>query len=324
VSLAAVTVCSGGLRVVQRGAERATDRGNGAIGAGGANRAGVANMAERADLRVGTVAAVTLPAGPAVEAHRSDGVLWRRHWPRPDRLVIDFVDVALVKVDYARGIVTFDRRLPDETEQHLLFDHVLPLVLAHRGALVLHGAVVSLAGRGAVLVGSSGAGKSTLTAYAWQHGWTVGGDDAAVLHATRPPTVEPTYATVRLTPTSTELLGIVPDSLATVVGKLRLAGDGERAFRQDRVELALVAVVEPAPAGEPARFERLGGIDAHAELFGSTFHAELSGQRLLPAVVHDLATIVETTEVGRLFIPRGLDGLATAEHVVRSRLEGPR
>jgi hypothetical protein len=324
VSLAAVTVCSGGLRVFQRGADRTTDRGDGAVEPPGANRSGVVDMAERADLTVGNVAAVTPPAGPPVEAHRSDGVTWRRHWAGPDRLVIDFVDVALVEVDHARGIVTFDRRLPDEAEQHLLFDHVLPLVLAHGGALVLHGAVVSLAGRGAVLVGSSGAGKSTLTAYAWQHGWTVGGDDGAVLHATRPPTVEPTYATVRLTPTSAELLGIVPDPLATVVGKLRLAGDGERTFRQDCVELGLVAVVEPAPAGETARFERLGGVAAHAELFGSTFHAELSGQRLLPAVVHDLATIVETTEVGRLFVPRGLHGPAQAEHVLRSGLGSPR
>jgi hypothetical protein len=266
---------------------------------------------------------VTPPAGPSVEAQRSDGVTWRRHWSCPDRLVIDFVDVALVEVDLPRGIVTFDRRLPDGVEQHLLFDHVLPLVLAHGGALVLHGAVVSLAGLGAVLVGSSGAGKSTLTAYAWQHGWTVGGDDGAVLHATRPPTVEPTYPTVRLTPTSADLLGIVPHALVNVVGKLRLVGDGERVFRQDPVKLGLVAVIEPAPAGEPARFERLGGVEAHAELFGSTFHAELSGQRVLPAVVHDLATIVETTDVGRLFVPRGLHGLAAAEHLVRSRLEDP-
>ena len=45
--------------------------------------------------------------------------------------------------------------------------------------MVLHGAVVSRDGAGAVLIGATGAGKSTLTAYAWQAGWTVGGDDGA-------------------------------------------------------------------------------------------------------------------------------------------------
>jgi hypothetical protein len=59
-----------------------------------------------------------------------------------------------------------------------------------------------------------------------------------------------------------------------------------------------------------------------AELFGSTFHAELPGHRLLPAVVGDLATIVEATVVGRLSVPRGVDGLAAAERVLQSQLGG--
>lgn len=301
MSLEAVTVCSGGLRIAQRGATPPDDA---------------------AELRVGAVATVTPPPDPPVEARRSDEAVWRRHWPGADRLVIEFVGLALVEVDHARGIVTFDRPLPADTEQHLLFDHVLPLILAHRGALVVHGAIVSRAGRGAVLVGSSGAGKSTLATFAWQREWTVGGDDGAVLRATRPPAAEPTYATVRLPPASAELLGIVAEPGSTVVGKLRLSDDGARPFRQDAVELALVAVLQPVAAGEVARFERLGGIDAHAELFGSTFHAELSGHRLLPAVVGDLATIVEATVVGRLSVPRGVDGLAAAERVLRSQLGG--
>jgi hypothetical protein len=303
VALEAVTVCSGGLRVAQRGADPPADG---------------------AELRVGAVAAVAPPAGASIDARRGDGVVWRRHWPEPARLVIEFVDRVTVEVDHTRGLVTFDRPLDAETEQHLLFDHVLPLVLAHRGALVVHGAVISRGGRGAVLVGSSGAGKSTLAAFAWQRGWTVGGDDGAVLRATRPPTVEPTYATVRLSPASAELLGIAADPLPTVVGKLRLSGCGAGAFRQEEVELALIVVVEPVPAGEAARFDRLGGIDAHAELFGSTFHAELSGSRLLPAVVDDLATLIESTVVGRLFVPRGRDGLAAAERWLRSGLEEDR
>lgn len=249
--------------------------------------------------------------------------MWRRHWSELDRLVIEFVDLAVVEVDDPSGMVTFDRQLPAEMEQHLLFDHVLPLVMARRGALVLHGGVISRARKGAVLVGATGAGKSTLTAFAWQHGWTVGGDDGAVVHATDPPTVEPTYATVRLTPASADLLGIDPRMSAAVIGKMRIAGEGSRAFSQECVELRVIAIIEPAGAGEEARFEPLHGIDAHARLFGSTFHADLSRDRLLPKVIDRLASVVETSTVGRLTVPRGRGGLAAAERLLRGALEGP-
>lgn len=296
MALGEVVVCSGGLRVAQRGVRTP-------VGVPG--------------LQVVGISIVTPPDSPAVEARRSDEVVWRRHWLDGNRLVIEFVDVALVQVDDT-GEVIFDRVLPTEMEQHLLFDHVLPLVLARDGALVLHGGVISRAGEGAVLVGSPGAGKSTFAAFAWQHGWTVGGDDGSVLFATDPPGVEPTYATLRLTPASAELLGVDPTTTSAVVGKMRVAGEGSRAFRQERVALRTIAIIEPVGDGEDARFERLRGIDAHAELFGSTFHAELSGDRLLPAIVDDLASIVERTTVGRLAMPRGLDGLAAAERLLRA------
>ncbi len=301
MALEGVVRCAGGLRVAQRGAELPL-------------RAPV--------LRVGSIAPVSPPESPPVEARRSDNVVWRRHWLEEDRLVIEFVNLVLVEVDEASGTVVFDRGLPDEMEQHLLFDHVLALVLARRGQLVLHGGVISRNGRGAVLIGTSGAGKSTLTAFAWQQGWTVGGDDGAVLFATNPPVVEPTYATVRLTPMSAHLLGMEPHPNSAVVGKFRIAGAGRRAFRQERVELHLIAMVEPASTRHVARFERLDAIEAHARLFGSTFHAELSGKRLLPAIVEDLASIVETTTVGRLTVPFGLDGLAAAEGLLRAHLDG--
>ncbi|MDQ3569703.1 MAG: hypothetical protein M3396_03605 [Actinomycetota bacterium] len=256
---------------------------------------------------------VSPPDGLPVEARRSDNVVWRRHWLQEGRLVIEFVGLALVEVHETSGTVIFDRELPADMEEHLLFDHVLPLVLARRGRLVVHGGVISQKGKGAVLIGSSGAGKSTLTAFAWQRGWTVGGDDGAVLYATNPPMVEPTYATVRLSPVSADLLGIDPEATSAVVGKMRISGEGDGAFRQERVELRVIAMIEPVAAGEVARFERLDGVNAHARLFGSTFHAELSGVSLLPNTIEGLASIIESTIVGRLTVPRDLAGLAAAE-----------
>lgn len=272
-------------------------------------------------LRVGDVLAVSLPDAPAVISQRGDGVVWRRHWSEHDRLVIEFVDLAVVEVAGSDGIVTFDRPLPDDMEEHLLFDHVLPLVMARSGAVVLHGGVISRDRSGAVLVGATGAGKSTLTAFAWQNGWTVGGDDGAVIQASDPPTVEPTYATVRLNPGSAELLGIDPSRSSPVVGKLRIAGEGKHAFSQEPVELKLIAIVEPTDAAGEATFTPMDGPDAHARLFGSTFHADLSQDRLLPNVLDDLASIVENCTVGRIMVPRGRPGLVAAEQVLRSTLE---
>jgi hypothetical protein len=288
-----VVPCSGGLLVAPRGAT------------------GPAVPA----LRVGSVGTVRPPPSAPVEVRRNDDHVWRRHWLDGDRLVIDFVDVAFVEVD--RDTVTFDRSLAPEMEEHLLLDHVLPLVLARDGQLVVHGGVIGRGGQGAVLVGATGAGKSTLTAFAWQRGWTVGGDDGAVLFTTDPPTAEPTYATLRLTPATTDLLGIDPAVCSEVVGKVRVHGHGREAFHQGPVELRAIAIIEPVAAGE-ARFEPLAGADAHARLFGSTFHAELSRNDRLPATLEGLAAIVETTTVGLLLVPRGLDGLASAELLLRA------
>lgn len=301
MALESVVLCAGGVQVAQRGAERPRDT---------------------LSLWVGPTTTVPPSIGVPVEARRIDGVVWRRHWSEPVRLVIDFVDLVRVAVDDTTGSVVFDRELYGEMEQHLLLDHVLPLVLARRGRLVLHGAVISRHGNGVVLMGASGSGKSTLTAFAWQQGWTVGGDDGAVLSVTDPPTAEPTYATVRLTPASLDLLGIDPVTSSAVAGKMRLGDTALRRFHPGSVELSLIVSLEPAAPGESSALEPLDSAEAHARLFGSTFHAELSGTRLLPSVVDDLASVVETTTVARLIVGRGVEGLASAESLLRGHLDG--
>jgi hypothetical protein len=256
-----------------------------------------------------------------VEARRQDAWIWRRHWIEGDRLVVEFVDLTLVEVDQSSGSVVFDRELPPEMEQHLLLDHVLPLVLASRGAVVLHGAVISRSGAGAVLIGATGAGKSTLTAFAWQRGWTVGGDDGAVVLDTVPPTVEATYSTVRLTPTSADLLAIDRTATSPVVGKMRIE-DADGSFSGAPVELRLIATITPAPSGEAASLRTLDGVDAHVDLFRSTFHAALTGGGLLEGAVDRLGAIVDRTTVARLTVPRGVEGLVAAERLLRASVDG--
>lgn len=278
-----------------------------------------ARAGDPADLRVGAVAHVVLPESAPLAALGPGGVLWRRHWDESDRLVIEFIDTAVVEVD-EHGLITFDRELTPEVEQHLLLDHVLPLVLARAGHLVLHGALISLGGAGVALVGSSGAGKSTLTAFAWQRGWTVGGDDGVVVQGS-PPTAEPTYPTIRLSASSMQLLEIDPLDAEPIVGKFRIDGSGPSGFDDGQVDLALIVVLEPVGAGASARFEPMNGMLAHAELFGSTFHADLATRRLLPAVVDELADVIDTTRVGRLAVPRDAGGLDSSELLLRRMIE---
>jgi hypothetical protein len=290
-----VVLCAGGLRIAERSAAPES----------------------RADLSVAAVRAIARPQGPPFESRLSDGFVWRRHWADGGRLVVEIVDIAVVEVDDATATITVDRVLDPEMEQHLIFDHVLPLVLARSGAIVLHGAVISRGGRGIALMGKTGAGKSTLTAYAWQQGWTIGGDDGAVLHPDGP-LVEPTYSTVRLTEAAARLIGVDPSSCSPIVGKLRLPASSDGDFDGAPVELIAIVAVEPAGEGGAAAFERLDAIDAHARLFAGCFHADFSGEARLPALMTGLASVVEEALVGRLTVPRGLEGLAEAERSLTS------
>ena len=297
-ALSDVVTAAGGLRVAQRGAA-ATDE---------------------ADLRVVDVAPVALPGESPDEAHAPrNGVLWRRLWMLPDRLVIDFVDRVVVEVRDADGAIVFDRVLPRDEEQHLLLDQVLPVLLARRGDIVLHSGVLTRGDRAVMLIGQSGAGKSTLTAYAGRQGWTIGGDDCAVVRPGTPVMVEPTYPTVRLTRDAAHLLGLPAHVGSKVANKRRLDDDGHR-FRREPARLALIARIEPVAAGKPACFTTLRGAEAHTALLTSTIHADVRGGPLFRQVLVGLIDVVERVTVGRLCVPRGREGLADAERVLREGL----
>jgi hypothetical protein len=294
-ALSDVVTAAGGLRVAQRGAA----------------------AADEADLRVVDFAPVAIPDGAPDEAFGPDkGTVWRRLWMLPDRLVVEFVGRVVVEVRDCDGSIVFDRAIPPDQEQHLLLDQVLPLVFARRGDIVLHSGVLTRGGRAVMLIGQSGAGKSTLTAYAGQQGWIIGGDDCAVVRPTTPVMVEPTYPTVRLTRHATELLGLPTDVGSKVANKRRLSDEGQR-YRQEPATLAMIARIEPVPAGVPASFTKLRGAEAHTALLTSTIHADVKGGPLFRQVMTGLIDVVERVTVGRLCVPRGRDGLADAERVLR-------
>jgi len=103
-----------------------------------------------------------------------------------------------------------------ETVDHLVWDQVLPPVLAHDGALVLLGGGVEVDGGAIAIVAPSGHGKSTLSASLHGAGRTLLGDDALIVDTgqTRP-TIRAVYPSLRL----------LPDVHAAILGRLSLQGE---------------------------------------------------------------------------------------------------
>ena len=120
---------------------------------------------------------------------------------------------------------------------------------------------------------------------------------------------------------SLQMLDIDPAPSAPIAGKIRITSHGTDGFRPEPVELRVIAILVPAPSGADATFEAIDGVDAHAELFGSTFHVDLTMPNIAKTV-DDLGSIVDTTTVGRLTVPRGLAGLSAAERLLASAVVG--
>ncbi len=97
---------------------------------------------------------------------------------------------------------------------HLLYDHVIPRVIAATGMLVLHGSAVEIGGRIAIFIGETGAGKSTLSASLHAKGHRLLGDDAVVVTQKAGQYLgEAVYPSLRLYPEAiAEILG---EGLAT-------------------------------------------------------------------------------------------------------------
>jgi hypothetical protein len=270
-------------------------------------------------LTVGGLETVRVPDHRSLDARSADGQVWRRLWSLPDRLVLEFVDITFVEVRHADGTVVFDRPLPPDVEDHLLLDHVLPLWLARRGEIVLHGGLLVRNGVAVVLTGHSGVGKSTLTAFLGDRGWRFGGDDAAVIRLGTQVTVEATYPTVRLLPASTALLGMPADAGVPVAGKRRI-DPPIATLHKGPVALAAVARINPLEDSGEATLEPVRGAAALDLLLANTFHIDLGPGPHFICVLDGLARLAECVLVGELAVPRGRLGLSAADQVLTELL----
>lgn len=122
---------------------------------------------------------------PLLDRHgslvRYDAKLWalaRTH----DGLLVWCPGTGAYHADVEAGLiqVQLDERHPGLVE-HRMTCLVMPLLLAERGDLALHAAVLARDGRAVVFCGASTRGKSTLAAELAARGYDLLGDDSAVL-----------------------------------------------------------------------------------------------------------------------------------------------
>ena len=82
--------------------------------------------------------------------------------------------------------VSGKRRLcdsPEKVVQVTEFQAIVDLVSRHPHVLTLHAALLGRDGRGVLVVGPQQSGKSTLATALWRQGWSLLGDDVAVINA---------------------------------------------------------------------------------------------------------------------------------------------
>ena len=201
-----------------------------------------------------------------------------------------------------------------DTIQHLIVDQVLPLVIAHRGHLVLHGAGLSVGGHGVAFIGPSGAGKSTLAAILASRGATVVADDALVVavDAARA-RAHPAYPGVRLWPDVLTAIG-VHDGGGSVECVASVAADTEKrrvdlltagAVIDGALVLDRVYVVDPEPV--PAMsIVPLSKRDAVMALLTHSYVLDASDTPRLRQSFGQACAMVERSVVRRLRYPRDL------------------
>ena len=124
------------------------------------------------------------------------------------RFLVSFGQAADFLIDFLKMEVAIDAgSFSQQSTQHLLFDQILPRILAHEGELVLHAAGVTVANEAILFMGSSGSGKSSLAAAMHNWGFRLLGDDAIVASTVNTGDARAIYRSLRL----------FPDSIAALV-----------------------------------------------------------------------------------------------------------
>jgi hypothetical protein len=163
-----------------------------------------------------------------------------------------YVDV-LVSRDAKRVLFHRGPGITWPTIEHLLVDHVIPLVLSLSGESVLHCSAVASRVGALVFTGKTGQGKSTLAAALALRGCPLLSDDSLLLRpAGREIMAVPSYPSLRLWPEDTrhfEQLGAEISDVAQYTSKKRLRVDASHgSFAEKPVKTTALYILANAVA----------------------------------------------------------------------------
>lgn len=256
-----------------------------------------------------------------VEAHAAEGVPWlqvERIAKGDYMLRFGSATSFIVSADGGRVRVCGPDAPLSSDVRHLLLDQVVPLVLAHRGSLVLHASAVVLDGHSLALIGPSGAGKSTLAGALACEGGAVLADDAVVVqvHAEQA-LAYPAYPGLRVWPDVLSMLGYGHDAPCVADGseKRRITRAPAHAapsltapnFHESR-PLSRLYVLSDEQTARP----RVTAVQKRAAAMAILAHAYVLDPEDLPRLCRQLdaaCDVVERVAVRRLSYARDLAGL---------------
>lgn len=247
----------------------------------------------------------------------TDGLPWVWFGTRGAIDVVRFPGLAWCEIDSRAGQVacTWRRQLADDDSEHLLLNHILPLIASTAGFLVLHASVVARPGGDAVaIIGPVGAGKSTLAAYLATRGWRVLSDDRLIVDATGR-----AYATapcIRISPAAAARFGmdaVLPQGHHKVRIPL-----GRGLWRWEAQPRSLERIVFLQRELAATRWEPLRGREASFELLTAVLQLGLHREDVKRRVFDAVAAIAGSVRCGRLRMAAKWESLGDAESVLQN------
>lgn len=270
---------------------------------------------------------------------------WYHRWPLPDGTdwvrfarsgsdyLLRFTRLAdfLVSADAARVRCWPRAGTPVETVRHLFLNQVLPLVLGHRGRLVVHASAIVTPQGAVAFLGGSGRGKSTLAASFWAAGFPLVTDDCLRIDDRGGTLVAvPSYPAVRLWPDALRRLALdapAPRRTAHYSEKLRVTpGQTARPFAlgpAPLVRLYVLADARRARGSARAGLEPLTVRDALVELIGHLYRLDIGRRDALRRDFDRLADMAGRLHMCRLRVPRGLRRLDEVREAVLEDVARP-
>lgn len=212
------------------------------------------------------------------------------------------------------------------TLDHFCADVLLPGILDHEGALVLHAGAAIIAGTAALFVGASGRGKSTLTASFYASGHTILSDDGIIVTPDLDgPSAEAVYPGIRLFPAT--MADVFADAVPTTevahyATKRRLVPD-ERMSAARFPAAALFFLAEPG-AEDAVIISPIGPSDACIGIVGKSFALDPSDKQRARARLAQVSRLANAIPTFLLAYPRKMSALPEVHKAIVAALGGAR